>query len=96
VDKPRCETCPYWDLDTLNFRSDSDEAHLPMSQLIPLAMSDGRLVLGECRRYPPAIANTDDPEGWSHFPRTSQSDYCGEHPSFSAYLASLANAQALA
>lgn len=76
MERPTCGTCPYWD------EADRDDVRV-----------------GECKRFPPVFPPNDkmrsetvelygdDWMGWS--PETSPNDFCGEHPSFPAYVASL-------
>ncbi len=59
MDRPRCETCAYWDA-------------------------------GECKRFPPVI-NMDGKFTY-HWPETADVEWCGEHPDFPAYIASLKSA----
>ncbi len=73
MERPTCKTCVF-------FYDDESEER------------------GECHRYPPKVAQTKEQqkeselagcgifESW--FPDVHNSEWCGEHPEFPAYLAS--------
>ncbi len=64
-DKPKCQTCPYWE----DFTD-------------PEKFANGDANKAGCHRFPPP--NEDD---W--FTRTRADEWCGEHPGFAAWIASL-------
>jgi hypothetical protein len=95
MERPTCNTCPYWDRDDIMDTDDidSEEAEIPGDQCL-------------CHRYPPRnhpehiipldrqaqdrnrgatmhISNGDYP------PLTRRDYWCGEHPDFPAYIESL-------
>lgn len=75
MERPTCATCPFWEL----FDEDGDD--------------------GNCHRNPPTVSSTPNQEqegvniagdpyyGW--FPVVSVFNWCGEHPDFPDYIASL-------
>jgi hypothetical protein len=85
MDKPTCRTCPYW------YAPDPENFH-------SVCMDS---VKGECHRFPPTRDSVDKWRGGdvSRVERsldeineadwidTEESDWCGEHPDFPAYLA---------
>lgn len=81
MEKPTCKTCQYWE----PFDWETDQPGGPFR--------------GECHRNPPGADPTDKPIIMgidAHWPATivdpkglGRSDWCGEHPLFPAYLASL-------
>lgn len=76
MERPECSSCPYWDeLD--------DHEYAP--------------IIGLCHRTPPRYTGSHTssdssksatPDAWD-FPWTTESDWCGEHPDFPAYIAAL-------
>lgn len=82
MERPTCETCPFFcNVGEVNESEPGPWGHE-----------------GTCYRFPPTFVgpsskqigdlNEVDIDTWSH-PRTKEKDYCGEHPSFPAYIASL-------
>lgn len=76
MDKPTCGTCPYW----------TDRC------------DDGHGAIGSCRRLPPvlvpgmcSVGEDGDIDHWRYLstrrPMTDEHDFCGEHPSFPAWMA---------
>jgi hypothetical protein len=94
MERPRCKTCPYWNFDA----SDSLE-------LFSLKMLEDGGMVGECRRFPASSGFSPADEWYksdgppipkafavSHvaqFYLVTDGDWCGEHPDFPAYIASL-------
>jgi len=86
MDRPRCETCPYWD------RKEPDDSvqgyccrHAPHSRVtygeeIPIRWPESDDEFGRCE---PEVV---------FFPILNYCDFCGEHPDFPAYIASLKDA----
>lgn len=80
MERPACKTCPYW---ILRDEHDGEEKKTP--GLIGCEIS-----LKQYRRLYP-----DDEDGGTcqRFPRYEENkwpeDWCGEHPDFPAYIASL-------
>jgi hypothetical protein len=85
--RPTCKTCPYWEYNHGGPDEPDDEAEV-----------------GQCHRFPPVFpANEPMVEeamkvvdgfwhGWQ--PDTMENEWCGEHPDFPAYIASLKDAPA--
>jgi hypothetical protein len=91
MDHPFCDTCPYWDL--ADPRAEYDPERIDWT--IEARIADGELVDGECRRYPRFYPqHKGQKESTTSWPRTSSADWCGEHPDFPAYLATLRAAPA--
>ncbi len=44
---------------------------------------------GFCQRNPPQVTTTETGPFYSRWPEVTEDDFCGEHPQFPAYLASL-------
>ena len=79
MDRPTCRTCPYWEREERSI--DGGECH----RAAPVPMPSGIRKLdewGEEREW-----GSFEPSAM--FPATIGDDWCGEHPSFDAYLAGL-------
>lgn len=73
MDRPTCETCPFF----RRLHCDEDQG-----------------VDGSCHRYPPKafgriVFEEGEYELAGYQPYVSDRDWCGEHPDFPAYIASL-------
>lgn len=74
MERPTCKSCPYW----------RPQGHISRQQ------ADS----GLCKRYPvvyvgnPSEYDADNVGGWAH-PIEEDNSWCGEHPDFPAYIASL-------
>lgn len=79
MERPTCGTCPYWDIPEGFERHATDQwdCHKRSPQLITATYLAG------------AAAVDQDPPGpfEGAWPQTKGSEWCGEHPSFPAYLA---------
>ncbi len=74
MDRPTCKTCPYWS-DEIFHEDPTCEASLCA-----------------CQRTPPQLNGKPfnvETETGCDFPYTWDSDWCGEHPDFPEYIASL-------
>ncbi len=62
----------------------------PMCETCPyfVELDDEEVGVGQCRRYPPSVANHADLDA-DYWTRTESFWWCGEHPAFPAYLKSL-------
>jgi len=77
MDRPTCKTCPYWNAPKHHEYLDEDEPER-----------------GDCRKYNPVFRPDMSAEmgacqpwdGW--WPTTSETQFCGEHPNFPAWIAS--------
>lgn len=90
--RPECRTCPYWDLDDPRNEESAPEwnpEQESIEEYLESIMDGGYLVGGECRRYPRTYPGRDTNDESSSWPRTDNGDWCGEHPDFPAYIASL-------
>jgi hypothetical protein len=81
MERPTCGTCPFWDWESLPAPED------PGHNRVGGVPQDGM-----CRRFPgtpimeePADVN-HEPLIIAHSPTTGCDEWCGEHPSFPAYL----------
>lgn len=92
MEQPTCGTCPYWvyvdeKLDRLGAEDFADLFALGIDledQSHPMYDMDGF-----CHRWPPSIdrGRTDGPDGYTTV--NAVGDWCGEHPDFPEYVASL-------
>ena len=88
MDYPTCSTCPYWLYDL-----DGSDPAAPRPDFDSLDTSpDVDTHGGECRRSAP-VARMKMPAmnffaDRLRWPRTTSSEWCGEHPDFPAYIAS--------
>ena len=81
MERPTCGSCPYWRTDR----------------------PDNSMIEGDCRRNPPQFAACDRQyrdmreTAWDEWcgtwPGCDSNDFCGEHPDFPAYIASLKKPQ---
>lgn len=71
MNKPTCETCPFWEKKTT-----------PLDSL-PLSMRGRARAAGRCRVHSPKKCGMCGSESW---PVTGDVDFCGEHPDFKAYV----------
>ncbi len=84
MNKPLCQTCVYW------YCPDWPEYRLEC--MLPERSEHE----GKCRRYPPTLVSISRPEVrnigsplFTEEPTVLACDWCGEHPDFPAYIASL-------
>lgn len=75
MNKPTCDTCPYWD----EIKRDDESQGLGLCLRFPQQWIGSRMYMPF-----PGL----DIENWSQ-PLTTDSDSCGEHPLFPKYIASL-------
>lgn len=86
MDRPTCATCPYWvRRDTASDRRDAviamrkggltleEVAHVFRVSSARIRQIEKEKSTGLCRRYPPHQKNVE-------------SDWCGEHPDFPAFI----------
>ena len=88
MERPTCRTCPYWDLedyesDCPDFGGTDEEMRSHLDTDCCCCAS------GECRRYPRQTEGMVGRCMVTYWPRSLDSDWCGEHPDFPAYIASL-------
>ncbi len=88
TNQPTCRTCPYWDVSDPLINDQEGDDDLTVVEMIA---DKDRTIDGECRRYPrQANAKDGTAFGAHYWPRVSDHDWCGEHPDFPVWLASLA------
>jgi hypothetical protein len=87
MDRPTCRTCPYWDREIIDPRSEAGHCrrYPPRLILVEIHPEKGRS-LG---RITDANAEYLDLTNDEQSPQTYSLDWCGEHPDFPTYLASL-------
>jgi hypothetical protein len=97
MERPKCGTCPYWEL-----LDDNSLDEVSLSEYKAL-WGENKECIGECRRFPRsndfqyAARNEwgklqhsgETSHVMSNGTHTCDFDWCGEHPDFPAYLASL-------
>lgn len=86
MERPTCKTCPYWKGYAMKTQSDQAEGLFDDLRL-------GDFLTGHCHLKAPYIfmqAETDLEECQAVFPLTWFDAFCGQHPNFPAYIASLA------
>ena len=88
MQRPTCKSCPYWD--------GSAPRHFTHDPWGERHDEEGDpAIYGYCMRHAPRPVVTPDHEaafGRHHmpiYPVMCSGDYCGEHPDFPAYIASL-------
>lgn len=95
--RPKCRTCPYWHW-WENLRSfwsgsesdpiDLDEEEEPLPGITP---ENTDREDAPCKRRSPQVV-TIDRDTITTWPKTWENHWCGEHPDFPAFLASLKEA----
>lgn len=101
MDRPYCDTCPYWHIGQAEHdiprnpetRISDDEwrEYVRTRRRPPGGVLDREClaVYAECRRFPPTLTRkAEDDYEVGDWRRTADFDWCGEHPDFPAYLES--------
>ena len=87
--RPTCQTCPFWD-DNDGWSSLTKDESETLEEYKKRAIEEYDYAC-ECHRYPPNSPNRTDIVRvyGSDWPVRHLYDWCGEHPDFPEYIASL-------
>jgi hypothetical protein len=96
MDRPKCQGCIYWErLPSLDQMPSPED----LAEMSPEEIAEGEAhysrMRGNCHRYPPEMdwegdgTTIETHGGGTQYNVSSNMDWCGEHPDFPAYLASV-------